>query len=111
MPIQHWSDEIIVVDMPEDPLMADELNAIEKFVSEKDNYDVVIDFSSVENITSSNLSKLLRLRQMTARGGRRLVLCDITPATEDIFSITGLTDVFELSDDKFSALATLEMIG
>lgn len=111
MAIQHWSDEIIIVDLPQEPNTSDELAALTEYVSEKENYNVVVDFAGVENITSSNLSRLLQLQQLTADGGRRLVLCNVDPATEDILSVTGLSEVFELTCDKFTALATLEMIG
>ena len=43
--------------------------------------------------------------------GRRLVFCGIPAATRGVFTVTGLDQVFELADDKFAALATLEMIG
>ena len=111
MAIEHWSNEIVIVHLPQEPEMSDELTAITEFISERENYDVVVDFSSVDNVTSSDLSKLLKLRQVTARDGRRLVLCNIDPTTEDMLSITGLADVFELTCDKSTALATLEMIG
>jgi len=110
MAIEHWSNEIVIVHLPQEPEMSDELTAITEFVSERENYDVVVDFSSVDNVTSSDFLKLLKLCQITARGGRRLVLCNIDPTTEDMLSITGLADVFELTCDKSTALATLEMI-
>lgn len=111
MAIEHWSNEIVIVHLPQEPEMSDEFKAITEFISERENYDVVVDFSSVDNVTSSDLLKLLKLRQLMALGGRRLVLCNIDPTTEDMLSITGLADVFELTRDKSTALATLEMIG
>lgn len=111
MAIQQWSDEIIIVDLPDEPEMTDELISLTEFLAEKRDCNVVVDFSEVGEISSACLSRLLKIRQLTAQGGRRLVLCNIDPSTEDIFSVTGLTEVFHLTEDKFSALATLEMIG
>ncbi len=111
MAIQQWSDEIIIVDLPDEPEMTDELISLAEFLADKENLNVVIDFAGVGEITSAGLSRLLKLRQLTAQGGRRLVLCNINASTEDIFWVTGLTDLFDLTEDKFSALATLEMIG
>ncbi len=111
MAIQQWSDEIIVVDLPDEPEMTDELISLADFLADKENFNVVVDFTSVGEITPAGLSRLLKLRQLTAQGGRRLVLCNIAPSAEGIFSVTGLTDLFDLAEDKFSALATLEMIG
>ena len=111
MAIQQWSDEIIIVDLPDEPEMIDELISLTDFLADKENFNVVIDFTGVGEITSAGLARLLKLHQFTAQGGRRLVLCNIDPSTEGIFLTTGLTDVFNLTEDKFSALATLEMIG
>ncbi len=73
--------------------------------------DMVVDFSSVDIVTSSSLSKLLKLRKLTGDCGHRLVFCSVAPATKGIFTVTGLDGVFELADDKFVALASLQMVG
>ena len=111
MAIQQWSDQIVIVDLPDEPEMTDELVSLADFLVDKADLSVVIDFSSVGEITSAGISRLLRLRQLTAQSGCRLVLCNIDSSTEDILSVTGLTDMFDFTEDKFSALATLEMIG
>ncbi len=111
MAIQHWSDEIIIVDLSDEPEMSAELKSLSDFLAEKENYNVVLDCAGVCEITPANLSKLLKLHQLTAQVGRRLVFCNIEPSAEDVLSVTGLADVFDLTDDKFAALATLEMIG
>ena len=111
MGIQNWSDNIILVDLSREPDMADELETVAEMVNSRDDFDVVIDFSGVDMITSSSLSRLLKLRDPLADCGRRLVLCGVVAAVRGIFAVTGLDGVFELADDKFAALATLEMIG
>jgi anti-anti-sigma factor len=111
MAIQHWSDNIIVVDLPLEPEMADELETLVDMLSDLDHCSVVIDFSNVSIVTSSSLSKLLELRKHLVDCSRRLIFCGIPPATRSVFTVTGLDQVFELADDKFAALATLEMIG
>ena len=111
MTIQHWSDRIIIVDLPSGSEMGEELAAVVNFLSERKIHDVVIDLAGVEQISSSDLAGLLRLRQLAESGGRRLVLCGVTPAAEGIFLLTGLDAVFEITHDKFTALATLEMTG
>ena len=111
MGIQNWSENIILVDLPQEPEMADELEAVNEMVSDGGNYDVVIDFSSVDMVTSSSLSGLLKLREPLVERGRRLILCGTAAAIKGVLTITGLDAVFELADDKFEALATLEMNG
>ncbi|MHC4499749.1 MAG: STAS domain-containing protein [Planctomycetota bacterium] len=107
MGIQDWSDDIVLVDLPKEPGMADEL----KIVRDRGNCDVVMDFSSVDIITSSSLSKLLRLRKLLADCSHRLVFCNVAAATKGIFTVTGLDGVFELADDKFVALASLQIVA
>jgi len=111
MGIQQWSENIILVNLSEEQEMSDELETVAEMVREKDDNDVVIDFSDVDIVTSSNLSELLKLHEPLTDGGRRLVLCGIVAEIKEVFTLTGLDRVFEIADDKFTALATLEMIG
>jgi len=111
MGIQHWSENIILVDLSQEPEMSDELDTIAEMVRDKDDYDVVIDFSDVDIVTSSNLSKLLKIHKPLTKNGHRLVLCSVDPSIKGIFKVTGLDSILEVADDRFTALATLEMIG
>jgi len=111
MGIQDWSDDIILVDLPQEPHMGDELKTVTDIVRDRGNCDVVIDFSSVDIVTSSSLSKFLKLRKLLADCGHQLVFCNVAPATKGIFTVTGLDGVFELVDDKFVALASLQIVN
>jgi len=111
MAIQDWSDDIVLVDLPQEPDMGDELKTVTEIVRDRGNCDVVIDFSSVDIVTSSSLSKLLKLRKLLTDCGHRLVFCNVAAATKGIFTVTGLDGVFELADDKFVALASLQIVN
>jgi anti-anti-sigma factor len=111
MGIQNWSEEIILVDLPQEPEMGDELKTVTETVRDRGDSDVVIDFSSVDIITSSSISKLLKLRKLLGDCGHRLVFCSVAAATRGIFTVTGLDGIFEFADDKFVALAGLQMVG
>jgi anti-anti-sigma factor len=111
MGIQNWSEDIILVDLPLEPEMGEELKTITQVVRDRGDCEVVIDFSRVDIITSSSLSKLLRLKKLMSDCGHRLVFCNVAPATKGIFTVTGLDGVFEIVDDKFVALASLQMVG
>ncbi len=111
MGIQNWSEEIILVDLPQEPELGDELKTVTEVVRDRGDCEVVIDFSEVDIITSSSLSKLLKLRKLVGDCGHRLVFCSVAPATKGIFTITGLDGIFEIVDDKFVALASLQMVG
>lgn len=110
MGIQNWSENIILVDLPSEPLMGDELKTITDIVRDRDDCDVVVDFSAVDIVTSSSLSKLLKLRKILADEEHQLILCNVAPATKGIFSMTGLEGIFKMADDKFVALAGLQLV-
>jgi anti-anti-sigma factor len=110
MGIQNWSDDVVLVDLPQEPQMGEELKAVTGIVRDRGNCDVVIDFSEVDIVTSSSLSKLLKLRKLLTDCGHKLVFCNVAAATKGIFTVTGLDGVFELVDDKFVALASLQIV-
>jgi anti-anti-sigma factor len=110
MGIQNWSEEIILVDLSQEPDMGDELKSVTSQVRDRGDCDVVIDFSDIDIVTSSSISKLLKLRKLLTDCGHKLVFSSVAPATKGIFDVTGLEDVFEFVDDKFIALASLQMV-
>jgi anti-anti-sigma factor len=111
MGITDWSEDIILIDLPQEPQTADELRAVTEIVCDRGDCDVVIDFSSVDIVTSSSLSALLKLRKMLTDCGHRLIFCNVAAATRGVFAVTGLDVIFEFADDKFVALAGLQIVG
>ena len=111
MGIQNWSEDIVLVDLPQEPELGDELKTVTEVVRDRGDCEVVVDFSNVDIITSSSLSKLLKLRKLLSDCGHRLLFCSVAPATKGIFTITGLDGIFEMVDDKFVALASLQMVS
>ncbi len=111
MGIQNWSEDILLVDLPSEPEMGEELKTVIGAVRDRGNCDVVVDFSNVDIITSSSLSKLLKLRKLLGDCGHRLVFCSVAAATKGVFTVTGLDGVFEFAADKFVALAGLQMVN
>ncbi|MHC4423525.1 MAG: STAS domain-containing protein [Planctomycetota bacterium] len=110
MGIQNWSEDVVLIDLPQEPQMGEELKTVTGIVRDRGNCDVVIDFSEVDIVTSSSLSKLLKLRKLLTDCGHKLVFCNVAAATKGIFTVTGLDGVFELVDDKFVALASLQIV-
>jgi anti-anti-sigma factor len=111
MGIQSWSDDIVLVDLPQEPDMGDELKTVIDIVRDRGDCEVVVDFSKVDIVTSSSLSKLLKLRKLLGDCGHRLVFCNVAAATKGIFTVTGLEGIFEIADDKFVALASLQVVN
>ncbi|MFB0524122.1 MAG: STAS domain-containing protein [Phycisphaerae bacterium] len=110
MGIENWSEDIVLVDLPPEPQIGDELNTVTEVVQDRSDCDVILDFSRVDIVTTSSLSKLQKLRKSLADCGHQLVFCSAAPATKGILTATGLDGIFELVDDKSVALATLQMV-
>ena len=109
MGIQNWSENVILIDLLGEPEMGEELTAATGMFRDRADCDVVIDFSTVDIVTSSSISKLLKLQKMAKDCNQHLILCGVAPATRGIFEVTGLDDIFEFVDDKFMALAGLQV--
>ena len=107
MGIQDLSENVILADVSPEPSLNEELKSVAEVVRERGDCDVIIDFSKVDIVTSSSLSKLLKLRKLLMDCNRRLVLCCVAKATKAIFSVTALDDVFDMVDDQFAAMAML----
>ena len=111
MAMQNLSEDIISVDLHREPQMGDELKTVTDIVNDRGDCDVILDFSSVDIITSSSLSKLLKLRQLLVDCGHRLIFCSMNNFTREAFKVTGLDGIFELADDKVTASAELQGVN
>lgn len=112
MGIKNLSNDVLLVELPsKSPKIANQLKALNEAVSKKGDCDVIIDFSRVEIINSSNISNLLILHNMQEGSGRRLVLCNVATVTKCIFVVAGLNTVFNFADDRSTALATVKQAG
>lgn len=108
MSTQEWSDKILMVDLMGEPDLADELNALVERV-ENEPKDVVLNFSKVKFLNSSNISRLLKLRKILIDHKHRLRLCEIPIQVWGVFLLTGLDTIFDVAEDTASALASLQM--
>jgi anti-anti-sigma factor len=109
MGIQDWSENVILVDIAPEPDFCDELKVVTDIVRQRKSCSVVIDFSEVDIVTSSSLAQLLRLQKVLDDQNQQFVLCGVKPKTRGIFEVTGLDKVFEFVDDRFLALAGLQL--
>jgi len=108
MTIKSYADNIILVDLPPEPDTRRELDNLMKILSAGSNCDVVIDFSRVNIMTSMALSGFLQLRKLMEESRRRLIFCNATSITKDIFKVTCFEGIFEFIDDRTEALEALQ---
>jgi anti-anti-sigma factor len=108
MPLERWSDKVVVVRLADDPQLTEDLVALEH-VAQHGPTNAVLDFDGVHFINSSNLAKLLKLRKKMTSDGTRLLLCGIRDQVWGALLVTGLDKLFTVSDDVSTALATLQI--
>jgi len=108
MTIHHPPENLIVVHLPSKEFqIAEELREVNEIIGENSACDVIIDFASVEAITSSSISNLLILHNLLADQGHRLVLCNVSFITKCVFNVAGLEDIFEFATDFPTAAAAV----
>ena len=111
MPIEKWSENVVIVHLADDPQLTDDLEAMAEMQGQREPNccGAVLDFAGVQYINSSNIAKLLKLRKQMIGNDARLVLCGVQTQVWSAFLITGLDKVFEFSDNVPTALATIQM--
>lgn len=110
MSMQHWSENIVLVELPEGPQTGADLDHVIRHVCDRGNCSVVMDFTNVTILTSTALATLLRLNTLLDTCGQRLLLCGVGHATRGIISVTGLDDVFQIVDNRFDALTRVQTL-
>ncbi|MDR3632810.1 MAG: STAS domain-containing protein [Isosphaeraceae bacterium] len=66
---------------------------------------VVLDFTNVNLISSSLLSKLILLQRRVDGTGGRLRLCEISPILQQVFRTSNLDRLFAIDRDQRAALS------
>jgi anti-anti-sigma factor len=108
MPVEKWSDTVYLVHLADDPQFTDDLEDLEQALTSS-GANAVLDFAPVQSINSSNLARLLKLRKQQVQRNGKMILCNVANNVHHTFLVTGLDNVFELSENVATALATLQM--
>lgn len=111
MPIQQWSEGILLVDLANPPQFSDEIQSLELRLDRGPASHVILNFQRVDRMNSTNLSQVLRLRKRLIESGHRLRLCSLGDGVWGIFLVAGLDKFFDFSPDVSSALAAVQLGG
>jgi anti-anti-sigma regulatory factor len=109
--IQRWSEDVILVDLPQNLTKHGELQAVTAMLRAGCVCDVVVDFSRVQVVGGTLLTQLQKIKRLVHEGGHKLILCDVTPAMRGVFTIAHIDGLFEFADDRFTALASPRLVG
>lgn len=110
MPIQQWSDNVLLGDMSDDPQFTDDIDALIEQCAESPQFDVLLNLGEVRFLNSSNIAKILKLRKtVQISNQRKLKLCGVSTQVWGVFLVTGLDGIFDFVDDVPTGLASLQM--
>jgi len=79
-------------------------NQLFGLVDEDDRKSIILDFSSVEYLSSAALGKLITLDKKVKAAKGKLRLCCIRPEIYEVFAITKLNKLFQIDEDQEKAM-------
>ena len=82
-------------------------NQLFGLVDEDGRSKIVLDFSSVEYLSSAALGKLITMDKKVKKIKGKLRLCHIRPEIYEVFAITKLNKLFDIRDTQEAALEGL----
>ncbi|MCH7924733.1 MAG: STAS domain-containing protein [Planctomycetes bacterium] len=109
MSIESWSDNILKVELQDDPAFSDDMTSLFEQAAANKNISAVLNFEGVNYLNSSNIAKLLKLRKKLLTNRGKMVICGISTNVWGLFLVTGLDKVFEFSDSVATGLAGVQL--
>jgi len=80
---------------------------LDLLIARDDPPRLVLDFANVMYMSSSALGMLITLHRKIREQDGRMVLCNVRPEIYKVFSITKLSEVFQIYDSRTTAMAGL----
>jgi anti-sigma B factor antagonist len=77
-----------------------------QLIEDENHKSLLLNFSSVEFLSSAALGKLITLDKRVKAHGGKLKLSNIRPEIYEVFAITKLNKLFDIKDDEADALAS-----
>ncbi|MBS1763504.1 MAG: STAS domain-containing protein [Bacteroidetes bacterium] len=73
----------------------------------RDIKSFIIDFSDFQFMNSSGLTVMLNILTKSRKAGGETIICNVNKKLKEVFSVTRLTDVFEIADSEQAAEAAI----
>jgi anti-anti-sigma factor len=112
MPINEWSDTILIAEMTDEPIFSEDVEVLERHIDGAPSEgapDVIVDMKNVSYLNSSNIAQLLRLRKKLIAQHRRLRICSVRDSTWSVLMTAGLDQIFDFTEDVSTSLASLQI--
>ena len=112
MPINEWSDDITILELEDEPVFSDDVDAFAKRLEQSEDGqlpDVVINMGGVSHVNSSNIAQLLRIRKILQDRGGRLRVCSVQDQVWTVLMVTGLDQIFGFTEDVMTSIASLQI--
>jgi anti-anti-sigma factor len=111
MPINDWSERILIADLGDEPSFSEDMDALTRRLDDMPGElpDIIVNAQGVSYMNSSNIAALLKLRKKLQDTGARLRICALNDRVWSVMLVTGLDKVFEFTDDVSTSLASLHI--
>ena len=111
--VTHVGEVVVVQIVCKKLLMKDDLRQfrldLEKLLVGREQPRTVLDFDGVEFLASDALQSLINLQKKTEQAGGRLQLCTIRPEIYEVFTITKLSKMFNISTCREESLRAIDV--
>jgi anti-sigma B factor antagonist len=107
----YYAQNATVVTLTDEKILEDEdIKSLEDSIMPliDGQVNLVIDFTSVKFLSSAVLGLLIRISKRISEHKGKLRLCGIGPRIYEIFKITRLNEIFDISDDAKKAMQSLK---
>jgi anti-sigma B factor antagonist len=86
----------------------DELKTKAKDLLEQGNRKLALDLGGVTYINSSGIGALVNIHTLYQKAEGKVKLCNVAKGVENVFVITKLTSVFDVEEDRNTAIASFK---
>jgi anti-anti-sigma regulatory factor len=109
MAIQQWSEQIMVVELDDDPLFSDEILTAGDRLGHGGPCHVVVNLTAVTRVSPPNIMQLMLLWEMVDHCDMRLKVCGVSNSVWSAILVSEFDKFFEFSPDVPSALTSLQL--
>jgi len=110
MPLSDWSENIVIGEMTDEPILGDDLKMLIARAEKKQvDLHFVLDMRGVTYLNSFSIAQLLQQRKTVVAVKGSLHLCGVNDAVWSILLMTGLDRLFKFTDDVPTALTAAQL--